>query len=204
MYRIVSTPLTVAFCLPGLFCVLVLAGCAVNQGVSDAEFERVRQERRAQYDREQRERGKQRRERREASDWLDWIAEQQRPEGPVVLERGDLVLSAAVARAQHSGSTSTRITHLQMTEYARTLIADGNTERALDVLERAIAVDGSEGFAYLYLGYVYVHRGDLQRASGFLQQARRLLPPDPALRDELLWLDGLAAADPANSRGAER
>jgi Flp pilus assembly protein TadD len=91
-----------------------------------------------------------------------------------------------------------------MTEYARTLIADGNTERALDVLERAIAVDGSEGFAYLYLGDVYVHRGDLQRASGFLQQARRLLPPDPALRDELLWLDGLAAADPANSRGAER
>ena len=86
-----------------------------------------------------------------------------------------------------------------MTDAARGLIAEGSTERALDLLERAIAVDGSEGFAYLYLGYVYVRRGDLRRASGFLEQARRLLPPDPALKGEVGWLAGLASTDPSES-----
>lgn len=204
MNRTVPTSLIVALCLPGLLCALVMAGCAVNGGVSDADFERIKQERRAQYEREQREQGQERRERREADDWSDWIAEQQRLAGPVVLERGDLVLLAAVARAQQIGSTPSRLTHLRMVAHARSLIAEGNTERALDELERAIAVDGSEGFAYLYLGYVYVRRGNLQRATGFLEQARRLLPPDPALRDEVDWLDELAAVIPANTAGPTR
>lgn len=170
-----------------------LTGCTSSFGVSDADLELTKQERRAKYDREQRH------GRREANDWADWIADQQRSAGPIVLDRADLVLKAAIARAQYDSSGATDLTHLRMTAAARDLIAAGNTERALDLLERAISVDGSEGFAYLYLGYVYVHRGDLQRASGFLQQAARLLPPDAALRDEVRWLAGLASAGPAEN-----
>jgi len=171
---------------------------AVGRPVSDTDYERTRDERRAEYERAQREEQRTRRESRLADDWAHWIAEQQPDEEPVVLERGDLVLKAAVARAQYGGTEPTRLTHLRMTQAARDLIAQGDTERALDLLERAIAIDGGEGFAYLYLGYVYVRRGDVDRASGFLQQAKRLLPPDPALRAEVRWLIGLATTGPAH------
>lgn len=170
------------------------AGCAVRTAVSDEQYLRTKEEREAQYEREQREVRRERREQRSANDWAHWIEDQQPSEGPVVLERGDLVLKAAIARAQYGGSDPTRLTHLRMTEAARDLIAQDATERALDLLERAIAVEGSEGFAYLYLGYVYVRRGDMRRASGFLEQAGRLLPPDPQLRDEVRWLNGLTTS----------
>jgi Flp pilus assembly protein TadD len=187
---------SVLFVMTGVVLCASLSGCAVNYGVSDADLELTNQERRAKYDREQREEGRVRREQRESKDWATWIADQEPGPGPAVLERGDLVLKAAIARAQYGGSGATRLTHLRMTAAARDLIVAGNTERALDLLERAIGVDGSEGFAYLYLGYVYVRRGDVERASGFLGQARRLLPPDPELRAEVRWLDSLAAVGP--------
>jgi hypothetical protein len=41
-----------------------------------------------------------------------------------------------------------------MTRQARDLIATGDSERAADLLERAIAIDDGAGFGYLYLGYV--------------------------------------------------
>jgi len=172
---------------------VLAAGCATGSYVSDAQLERAKQERRAKYQSEEREKRRIKREHREARSWAGWIDEQVPPEGPAVLRRGDLVLGAAIARADYAGASATRLTHLRMTAAARNAVAEGNTERALDLLERAIAVDGGEGFAYLYLGHIYTRRGDLERASGFLQQARRLLPPDPALQDEVQWLTDMAS-----------
>ncbi len=176
-----------------IFAVALGAGCATGPYISDAQYEQAKQARREQYAREEREERRTKREHREARDWSAWIDEQARPEGPVVLQRADLVLSAAISRAEYEGAPATQLTHLRMTAAARNALAEGNTERALDLLERAIAVDGSEGFAYLYLGHVYTRRGDFERSIGFLQQARRLLPPDPALRDELRRLSAMSA-----------
>ena len=69
-----------------------------------------------------------------------------------------------------------------MTRQARDLIATGESERAADLLECAIAIDDGAGFGYLYLGYVHLTAGHLDQADVFLDRAAALLPPDPALR----------------------
>lgn len=179
---------------------MMVASCAIGPygpGPADDDYARAREARRAEYEAERREREVERAARREQRDWADWIGQQERNPGPVVLDRADLVLKAATARAERSGASATRLTHLRMTEAARGALADGSTERALDLLERAIAIDGREGFAYLYLGYAYVRRGEVERAREFLEQAGRLLPPDPALGQEVAHLRLLAGGDAA-------
>jgi tetratricopeptide (TPR) repeat protein len=160
---------------------------------SGPDYERTRRERVAEHERDDRDRQERRTEHRDERDWARWISAQERDEGPIVLDRADIVLKAAIARAEYGTDGATRLTHLRMTEAARRMLAQDVTERALDLLERAIAVDGREGFAYLYLGYVYVRRGESGRAKEFLDQAARLLPPDEALRYELDNLRELAA-----------
>jgi Flp pilus assembly protein TadD len=182
---------------PALALALALAAASCAAGPyapSDDEYARAREARRAEYERERREREAARAERREQDDWADWIADQRRDPGPVVLERADLVLKAAIARAEYGADSATRLTNLRMTDAARRTLVEGATERALDLLERAIAVDGREGFAYLYLGYIYVRRGEVDRAREFLDQAERLLPPDAQLGQEVAHLRDLAGA----------
>jgi len=173
------------------------SSCAVGPyAPSDDEYARARDARQAEYERDRREREQARVERREERDWASWIAQQQRDPGPVVLERADLVLKAAIARAEYAADSATRVTHLRMTDAARRMLAEDSTERALDLLERAIAVEGREGFAYLYLGYIYLRRGEIERAREFLGQAERLLPADPQLAQEVARLRGLAGSGP--------
>jgi hypothetical protein len=77
------------------------------------------------------------------------------------------------------------IAHLRMTRQARDLIATGDTERAADLLERAIAIDDGAGFGYAYLGYIHLTAGNTEQAGIFLERAYSLLPADPALRVEI-------------------
>jgi tetratricopeptide (TPR) repeat protein len=97
-------------------------------------------------------------------------------------------LIAAGERAQRisgRGVDPKRMAHLHMTRAARDLMADGRTERARDMLERAIAVDGREGFGYLYLAELHLEAGRPEQARVFLDRAVALLPPDSRLSAEI-------------------
>jgi len=109
------------------------------------------------------------------------------------LGRTGVLLDRAIAqaeRAERTGETigASLIAHLRMTRSARDLIATGDTERALDLLERAIAIDDGAGFGYLYLGYLHLQGGRPEQAHVFFDRARALAPADPALHSEI---DGL-------------
>jgi tetratricopeptide (TPR) repeat protein len=107
----------------------------------------------------------------------------------------DRAIAAAEVAQQHGESVDPALlAHLRMTRQARDLIATGDSERAADLLERAIAIDDGAGFGYLYLGYVHLAAGRREQAGVFLDRAAALLPPDPALRVELNLLRDRAAA----------
>jgi tetratricopeptide (TPR) repeat protein len=81
-----------------------------------------------------------------------------------------------------------------MTTAALSSIDAGNLEHALDLLERAVSVDGSAGYAFAYLGYLYAESGRGERALAFLDQALALLAPDPGISGELIQLRSFAAS----------
>ena len=106
------------------------------------------------------------------------------------LGRAGVLLDRAIAgdeAVRRSGGVidATLLANLRMTQQARELIASGETERAADLLERAIAMDDGQGYAYLYLGYLHLSEGRRDQAEVFLARALGLLPRDPALRVEL-------------------
>jgi Flp pilus assembly protein TadD len=98
------------------------------------------------------------------------------------------IASDEAARKSGAPVDATLLANLRMTKQARDLIASGDTERAADLLERAIAMDDGEGYAYLYLGYIHLSAGRRDQAEVFLARAAGLLPRDPALRVELARL----------------
>ena len=106
------------------------------------------------------------------------------------LGRASVLLDRAIAgneAVRKSGGVvdATLFANLRMTKQARELIAAGDKERAADLLERAIAMDDGQGYAYLYLGYLHLAAGRPDQAEVFLARAAGLLPRDPALRVEL-------------------
>ena len=48
---------------------------------------------------------------------------------------------------------------LKITQSAVEHLEQREQQRALDLLERAIAIDGGNGFAYLYIGYIHLEDG---------------------------------------------
>ena len=96
--------------------------------------------------------------------------------------------SLAVGRGQGKPAV---LASLRLVDEAAGLVAAGELARGLDLLERALAVDGRNGFAYLYLCVAHHRAGRSQRAAGFLDPARRYLPPNPYVLGE--W-EGLRAA----------
>jgi tetratricopeptide (TPR) repeat protein len=119
------------------------------------------------------------------------------------LGRAAVLLDRAIGlteQAQRQGAAVDPglLAHLRMTRQARDLIATGDTERAADLLERAIAIDDGAGFGYLYLGYVHLTAGRHDQADVFLDRAAALLPPDPALRVEIEQLRTKADALSSN------
>jgi hypothetical protein len=115
------------------------------------------------------------------------------------LGRANVLLDRAIVVTEQSQQRGEPVdagllAHLRMTRQARDLIATGDTERAADLLERAIAIDDGAGFGYLYLGYIHLIGGRTDQADVFLDRAVGLLPPDPALRMEVDKLRASAEA----------
>lgn len=109
------------------------------------------------------------------------------PEQRPVSSRADQLLSRAIALAEtdHSSSGPSRLAHLKMTEAAADQIAQGNLERAVDLLERALAIEGRVGFAYFYLARAHLALGSASQSLEFNRRAAALLPNDRELAREL-------------------
>jgi len=120
---------------------------------------------------------------------LSAVGEQaQAPIGPLPGARR--TLDRRIADGEYALATgvpvdSARLAHLRMTRAAVEMMDAGEDERAMDLLERAISVDGRTGFAYLYLGYLHLRQGRVQQAEVFLDRAAALLPSDPGLDAEV-------------------
>jgi hypothetical protein len=98
----------------------------------------------------------------------------------------DRAIGSVEVRQQRGESVDPALlAHLRMVRQSRDLIATGDTERAADLLERAIAIGDGAGFAYLYLGYLHSLAGRQEQGVVFLDRASALLPQDPVLRQEL-------------------
>ena len=114
--------------------------------------------------------------------------------GKAVLPAADRRLFDLIGRADAGELLidPAHLANLRMTKNAREYIAGGDLDRAFDTLERAIAVDGREGYAYLYAAYVLLQRGKTGQGHAFLERAAFLLPDDPDLDAEIRRLRTLS------------
>ncbi len=104
--------------------------------------------------------------------------------------RAAQLIERDIRRLEELGGAATvgqpqRLASLRLTSRAVGHLRDGDNHRALDVLERAISIDGAVGFAYLFMAAAHYNLGDVTRAAGFIERAMPLLPDDRALHEEL-------------------
>ncbi|MFT4570104.1 MAG: tetratricopeptide (TPR) repeat protein [Hyphomicrobiaceae bacterium] len=105
----------------------------------------------------------------------------------------DVATDLASAAPRHPPA---ELASLRLSQRARDLIDAGRPETAVDLLERAIAMYGRDGFAYLYLAYAHHQLGRPAIASGFAGRAEQALPANRFILGELA---GLRASIRANS-----
>jgi len=112
-----------------------------------------------------------------------------------VLPGADEALDRAVANAESAGPQAdpSRLASLRLTREAKDMIADGQTDRALDQLERAIEQNGDQGFSYLYLAHLYIESGDVSQGLVLLDRAEALLPHSRKLESVVTRMLGRAA-----------
>lgn len=103
---------------------------------------------------------------------------------------------------QETASNPSRLASLRMTRAAVGLIEDGYAERALDLLERALTIDGSTGFPYLYIGYVHLQAGRADHARAFIERGAALMPLYAPLENELQGLRLAAHVEAVDARHA--
>jgi Tfp pilus assembly protein PilF len=90
-----------------------------------------------------------------------------------------------------------------LTRAGRDLIAEGREDRAFDELERAIEVNGDQGFSYLYLAHLHISAGDVTQGLVFLDRAESLLPSTPEMDAVVTALLGRAAKGGAQRQRGE-
>lgn len=108
---------------------------------------------------------------------------------------------ASVSGSLRSGSSpgaAGRLASLRLAARGRDLIIAGKPESAIDVLERALASSGNNGFADLYLSYAHHQLGHSRNALEFARRAQPSLPRDPWVLAEL---EGLRASIRASNPG---
>lgn len=85
-----------------------------------------------------------------------------------------------------------RAAALRLTEQARELLVGGtDTDRAVALLERAIALDSHTPYAYYFLGEAHFRLGAAERALGFLERAASLFDANPYWASRVWGLRGL-------------
>jgi hypothetical protein len=82
-----------------------------------------------------------------------------------------------------------RLASLRVTAEGRDLLARGAVDRAMDRLERAVAMDGRNGFAWMYLAFANHRRASFDQGLEQAAAARRYLPADAHVLGELAGLE---------------
>lgn len=90
-----------------------------------------------------------------------------RPSKPTVQESRPEVGDARETNETTRKSNSRMLASLQLTDQAKILIADGNPDAALRILERAISLDPSNGQNYYYVAEAWIIKGNADQASEF-------------------------------------
>ena len=103
--------------------------------------------------------------------------------------RGEIARRAKALGEGPIGNRAVELASLRLAASGRDLVDAGSLDGALEVLQRAVSLWGSNGYAYLYLAYVHHVQGRAGRAGEFAASARRYLPRDEPVRAELEGLD---------------
>jgi tetratricopeptide (TPR) repeat protein len=120
-----------------------------------------------------------------------------RPRAPVQDDSGPLTAKI------RDGTPANRAAALRMTEQARGLIAAGEEARAIEILERAIAIDASAPYAYYFLAMAHQRAKRPQLARPFLDRAQQKLRTEPYWLGQVHALRGQIAEEegrPADAR----
>ncbi len=102
-----------------------------------------------------------------------------------------------------ANTPAARATALRLTEEARQRLGAGDPARAIELLERAVAVDARVPYPYYFLakGHADLHHSDL--ALGFLARAEQKLGNDPYWKSRVEELRGRILADAGKHADAE-
>jgi len=76
-------------------------------------------------------------------------------------------------------TTPRRAASLHLTEEGRMLVDSGEYQKALQQLEKTIAIDSTNPYSYYYLALVHHHMANHQAAANFLDVAESLLSREP-------------------------
>lgn len=105
---------------------------------------------------------------------------------------------AAELRGGGAGGNAGRLASLRLASRGAALLRDGRPESSVDVLDRAVAGWGGNGFAYLYLSYAHHQLGHSRNAWEFARRAESSLPRERWVLAELAGLKAsIRASNPA-------
>lgn len=112
--------------------------------------------------------------------------------------RAEIAEKAAALKSGPIGERGKELASLRLAESGRDLIDAGSLDGAEDALRKAVSLYARNGFAYLFLAHVEHEKGRNAEARDLLARARRDLPGDKGVRNEL---DELAEAVGGGGRG---
>ncbi len=128
-----------------------------------------------------------------------------RPARPAATRADDGPLTAKIDGATPAG----RSVALRLTEEGRQRLAAGDSARAIELLERAVAVDARVPYSYYFLAAAHAEAGHPALAHRFLDRAGQKLAGEPywrsrvdELRGKLLAGEGKTAESQAAYRRA--
>lgn len=113
------------------------------------------------------------------------------PAGPPTLRDDDGPLTAKI----DTTTPPRRAAALRLTEQARGVLAGGDAPRAIEILERAVAVDARTPYAYYFLAEAHARAEHRVLARSFAARAEQLFAADPYWLGRSRALHGRIAED---------
>ena len=102
-----------------------------------------------------------------------------------------------------ANTPASRTTALRLTEQGRQRLAADDPPRAIELLERAIAVDARVPYAYYFLAEAHAEANHLGLAHRFLDRAEQKLAHEPYWQSEVYGLRGRLLAQEGKTVEAE-
>jgi Flp pilus assembly protein TadD len=118
-----------------------------------------------------------------------------------VQPKGRISDSSLKADITHASSPALAAS-LRVTDQAREQMIKGRIDDAIHTLGRAISIDPTNPYAYLYLGRAYLVRKNYEQAITFLKRAELRFASNPDWLGETLSFEGLAYEQSGNAAEA--